>query len=264
MELQKDNPKDKGITPIQYDPDLFHNDQQFYLAYRKIEHIVSAIFLITGLIEKNDLLKASIQNHSLQCLAHFVTLIGKPDVGVADIQSVAAHVLHLNALLDIGFWSGQVSHMNVAILQREISATYQMLNDLSLKYKNTFYISSSFFKSDKELINDIKDRKGEAHQQKEIIASEVKIHKGQDKGHTIKDKPKGQKSLVISDLPKGQRREAILSLLRTHNNLTIKDFISVVPDCSEKTIQRELLVLVEEGIVRKEGERRWSTYSLAT
>jgi len=44
--------------------------------------------------------------------------------------------------------------------------------------------------------------------------------------------------------------------------LSVKDFTRVIKDCSEKTIQRELLDLVEKGIVKKEGERRWSRYSL--
>jgi DNA-binding HxlR family transcriptional regulator len=32
---------------------------------------------------------------------------------------------------------------------------------------------------------------------------------------------------------------------------------------SEKTIQRELGALIESGLVMKQGERRWSVYSLA-
>ena len=52
-------------------------------------------------------------------------------------------------------------------------------------------------------------------------------------------------------------------LLRQRNNLSVKDFVTVVSEYSEKTIQRELLALVQEGVVKKQGERRWSTYSLA-
>ena len=61
---------------------------------------------------------------------------------------------------------------------------------------------------------------------------------------------------------KTNRQEVILETLKTKSNLTIKDFAKVITDCSEKTIQRELLDLVEKGVIKKEGERRWSTYSL--
>jgi DeoR/GlpR family transcriptional regulator of sugar metabolism len=58
------------------------------------------------------------------------------------------------------------------------------------------------------------------------------------------------------------RQELIINTLKGQNNLTIKDFTKVIKDCSEKTIQRELLDLVEKGLIKKEGERRWSRYSI--
>jgi len=45
--------------------------------------------------------------------------------------------------------------------------------------------------------------------------------------------------------------------------LTIKDFTKNIKDCSEKTIQRELLAMVAKGVLKKEGERRWSKYFLS-
>ena len=61
---------------------------------------------------------------------------------------------------------------------------------------------------------------------------------------------------------KNSRQGSIISVLKTQSNLTIKDFVKVIKDCSEKTIQRDLIELVDKGIVKKEGERRWSRYSL--
>jgi predicted HTH transcriptional regulator len=62
---------------------------------------------------------------------------------------------------------------------------------------------------------------------------------------------------------KGHRREAILAVIRKKGEVTIKDVSLTMQEVSEKTIQRELLSLIEEGILKKEGERRWSRYSLA-
>ncbi len=36
----------------------------------------------------------------------------------------------------------------------------------------------------------------------------------------------------------------------------------MIDDCGEKTIQRELVSMMKEGSIKKEGERRWSQYSL--
>lgn len=61
---------------------------------------------------------------------------------------------------------------------------------------------------------------------------------------------------------KGQsdRSAVILELVRKKKSLSIKDIAAVITDCSEKTIQRELALLIEQGLVRKVGERRWSVY----
>ena len=61
---------------------------------------------------------------------------------------------------------------------------------------------------------------------------------------------------------KSERQELIITALKGQSNLTIKDFSRIIKDCSEKTIQRELLAMVDNGLIKKEGERRWSRYSL--
>ncbi len=62
---------------------------------------------------------------------------------------------------------------------------------------------------------------------------------------------------------KNDRQELIISTIGQKGELSIKDLEGVIKGCSEKTIQRELLSLVEQGILVKSGERRWSRYALA-
>ena len=59
------------------------------------------------------------------------------------------------------------------------------------------------------------------------------------------------------------RHDLIINALKGQSNLTVKDFSKVIKDCSQKTIQRDLLELVSKGVVKKEGQRRWSRYSLS-
>ncbi|MEL6804850.1 MAG: hypothetical protein AAFO91_13830 [Bacteroidota bacterium] len=58
------------------------------------------------------------------------------------------------------------------------------------------------------------------------------------------------------------RRERIKTILEATGEATIKDISEVITDCSEKTIQRELNAMIEDNIVKRHGERRWSKYSL--
>jgi hypothetical protein len=66
--------------------------------------------------------------------------------------------------------------------------------------------------------------------------------------------------LVYSDL--NDRATRIKTVLDATPNATIKDLSDVITDVSSKTIQRELNSLIEKGEVKRDGERRWSTYSL--
>lgn len=85
-------------------------------------------------------------------------------------------------------------------------------------------------------------------------------------------RPESEARLVSKETPakevsykgqtKGQsdRMSLILELVRKKKSLSIKEISSVIKDCSEKTIQRELNILIERGLIRREGERRWSVY----
>lgn len=58
------------------------------------------------------------------------------------------------------------------------------------------------------------------------------------------------------------RAERIKTVLEAKPQATIKDISEIITDVSEKTIQRELNSLIEKGQVIREGERRWSRYSV--
>ncbi len=84
------------------------------------------------------------------------------------------------------------------------------------------------------------------------------VHTSSRRGETtVKDISDSQDSHVKD------RRAAILSVIQNKKKVSIKDISTLIRTVSEKTIQRELTALITEGIVRKEGERRWSTYSLS-
>ena len=65
-------------------------------------------------------------------------------------------------------------------------------------------------------------------------------------------------TLVVRD----DRRKIILALIKQKPEIAVKDITKSISGVSEKTIQRELLAMVAEGILEKHGERRWSTYGI--
>jgi len=59
------------------------------------------------------------------------------------------------------------------------------------------------------------------------------------------------------------REEKIVTILTSMGESSIGTIAEQLPSVSEKTVQRDLITLVEKGIVNKVGERRWSRYRLA-
>ena len=76
----------------------------------------------------------------------------------------------------------------------------------------------------------------------------------------ISQEPIKDNSSKGQDKGQSERMSLILKLVREKKSLSIKEIAAVIKDCSEKTIQRELNILIERGLVRREGERRWSVY----
>jgi hypothetical protein len=279
-EEQKDNTQGQNpmaTSAASYDPVLFHNDEQLYFMYKKTEAISGAIFLITNLIADTEILKNKLRQESLSCLSLMVDIIASTKIDSAELQRVSSKINHLHSLIDITFWSGLISQMNSSLLQKEITAVYKALNNYIAKTKNEFILDQQFFTFPVEKLNQTEDLDQRQNKNKPVAQTtqNSKSHIGQDKGRSIKV------SNVFDNVPKASvqnyphmlteprpriesnRREAILKLLSEKSNLGVKDFTQVIPDFSEKTIQRELVSLVQEGIIKKEGERRWSTYSMA-
>ncbi|OGG61269.1 hypothetical protein A3C87_01585 [Candidatus Kaiserbacteria bacterium RIFCSPHIGHO2_02_FULL_49_34] len=67
---------------------------------------------------------------------------------------------------------------------------------------------------------------------------------------------------AVSDT--SSRSALIKDVLMKSPASSIKDISRAFPDVSEKTVQREVNTLIARGAVRKEGEKRWSRYSLVS
>ncbi len=77
------------------------------------------------------------------------------------------------------------------------------------------------------------------------------------------ERPVGAPTVAVGLSQNTGRRERIIAVIRDKGEATIKDVSEHITDCSEKTIQRELIDLIKDGLVVRNGERRWSKYSLS-
>jgi len=82
-------------------------------------------------------------------------------------------------------------------------------------------------------------------------------------GHAPSRVPKRTANTTAQPSVSPDRRTRIQTILEAKGEATIKDISEIITDCSEKTVQRELNAMIEDNIVKRQGERRWSKYSIA-
>lgn len=217
---------------------------------KKTEKIVSALYLVTSIIKDDDSIKWKIREESMSFIS--TAMLFNTTVPLEKdhaLESFSASSQALISLLNISSVSGLVSKMNSSLIIHEIELLLEFLrsNVPSEVHSAGYILSDSFFATD--IAQPALEAQNRGHD------------KGQKNETTSLNMTKN-KTLMIKD-KKSNRQENILNLLRKDSNLTIKDFTKVIKDCSEKTIQRELILLVEKGLIKRVGERRWSTYSLS-
>ncbi len=226
---------------------LFNNGDYLVFSFKKTEKIVSAIYLVTSLIKDSEPLKWELRELSTSLMSLITTLNSSEPVDKNVVfQNYFSTTIQIIEFLRIANKSRYISDMNYSILSKEIEFLLDFLKEQSKAASHTagYILSDTFFET--EHISNIQKVISKNITNINNINS-IKVEK--DTIKLIKDK-------------KNSRRDNILDLLKRSSDLTIKDFAKVIVDCSEKTIQRELLDLVDKGIVKRKGERRWSTYSL--
>jgi DNA-binding transcriptional ArsR family regulator len=102
-----------------------------------------------------------------------------------------------------------------------------------------------------------------AHHNSASMSSPVSYNNTSVSDTLSERKPRAPETPQKKQSPKKNRRAQILAILQEKDTVTVKDIAQEITDCSEKTLQRELVALTQQGVLKKYGERRWSRYTLA-
>ncbi len=288
MDYKKDtnisfNPQDsKNIIVFK----LFEKDNYFLFVYKKSERLVSAFYLMSNLLSDNEPIKWQFRNIGLSIISQTLSLTSNPLSKSDVILGLTTDLVKLLSLLDIAYVAGLVSEMNFAVLKSELEHLLETLNakglSQSLRAGKKILFDKDFFAVPAEqLVSGPSSAKGfsqhhpsfpgrgfgkpeAAHSWSEAREFPRRTYKGQYKGHKYLKDTTSSLSDGASDVHTNatHRQTLIIGLLKSKSNLTIKDFSLIIKGCSDKTIQRELLKLVQLGVLKKEGERRWTRYSI--
>lgn len=227
---------------------IFEKDIRRVYIYKKAERLAKAIHLIEPAFSES----VSLRNR-----------VGTIAIGLVDAAmlpsgaaraALSRELLMLSSVLSIASTSGFLSPMNADLIAREAHNLLQEIaayEEPRLSFDEAPTLStiakSVFSREASHQTNPTPARRlVSAAPAENTSVTSVKRH--------IKDIEAG---------PIKDRREAVLSVIKNKGKASIKDISTLIRGVSEKTIQRELLSLIAAGVVLKQGERRWSTYSLA-
>jgi hypothetical protein len=212
---------------------VFGKDIRRVYIYKKAERLARALNLVSPAFGHSGAMKRRAEEMAFAIVDSAVL----PPLEAR--EALSRNLLGLSSLLSIARTTGLLSPMNAEVIGKE---AHLLLEEVA-SYEEP-RVALAHIPSLAEIAREAPKRTARIPEQK--VQRQKPI--GQDKGH-IKDTS-----------GKSDRRETIIRVLREKGPSYIKDISTVLREVSEKTIQRELGALVAEGVISREGERRWTRY----
>ncbi len=259
MEPEKNtslNLHNKGLDIISF----FDKDADFVFVFKKTEKLTTALYMITNLFSDSEPMKWTLREKVNSLLSHTIRY---KDTFASDridfVLETKTRALEIVSFLEVSSRAGLISGMNFSILKQEFLNLISVIDTSRVDVENSrTMFGKNFF--------DVPVARTESrvdHTTTSVSVSRVDVtpYTSSETTNQLKDKVSIQGEVVFK---KNNRQSIILQLLKRKKELTIKDIAETIKDCSEKTIQRELIALISIGVLKKTGERRWSKYSLVS
>lgn len=232
---------------------VFEKDIRRIYIYRKSERLAKALHLIIPAFSS----AVSMRNR-LDSIA-----IGLIDGAILPPalarEALSRELLALSSLLSVARTGGLLSEMNADVIIQEARTLLQEIAS---------YEEPRLFLEETPTLAELAKRAPSARDMRESGpgTSSVATRENQRSPRTPAGGPASHKGhlsdTTVSSAQHTERQASILSILETKGPSDIKDISTLFRNVSEKTIQRDLQALVSAGKVAREGERRWTRYSL--
>jgi len=278
----------------------FHiKDTTLSFSYTKSKKLVTALFMVTDIMDKNESIRNKLRNIGLEIISDIYSFSSRTSfLSIGLLNKVSETLI----LLDISSDIGLMSKMNADVLKKEFYLLKTSIED-SLENKNPYSeeVLADLFKEEVNQNSHLKDMKENSPKLFEVrqefspldqLSHIERLKKsightptniGLQKGSTllnalkeieVKNKNKSQPNNKTipkiydknkENTAKTARRQEIVNIIKDNpNGLTITEVKSLskgqFTSMSEKTLQRELVSLVKDDILYKTGEKRWSRY----
>jgi hypothetical protein len=224
---------------------LLNNDNYYRHIFKKTEKIISVVFYILNNVDIDKRSETLVSN--IASKAHFAhenalrTLEVKLASSKEVLEQFAQSLVGLDSTLRVASATGFITSEVLSVIVNEIDTVMRGLKT---------YININTANTDDLLFT---------QSYPSVYSSEVApVPQKRERRPVAPSSSEGDKG----GAGQSDRRERIKTILEAKKEATIKDISEIITDVSEKTIQRELNAMIEENLVKRQGERRWSRYSI--
>jgi len=222
-------------------------------SYKKTNKLISALYLVTDILSKEEPIRLKLRSLGAELLSdtYFISTLYRTGVlpKTSILVGLESKLAEIISFLEIASSVDLISPMNGGILKRE----FLLLRDSLKEYTDP---KTTWLKEFLAERNEEPKREIEAKRQ----ISETSVQKNSPAKRTEKKDIKDN----FEDLKRQRRGEIIKIIKGNREGSTITDIrsqaVGVLASCGEKTLQRELISMVADGVLKKEGEKRWSRY----
>ncbi|MCD8527862.1 MAG: helix-turn-helix domain-containing protein [Candidatus Pacebacteria bacterium] len=248
--------------------------------------------MITDLMDTSDPLQGHIRQSAMSFMNHiFAALSGNAHEQRTALVHTLFALEHTRSLLAIAQRMNLISEMNYHIIHRELYLL-QVNLDRELDTPSHESEHTPIHRHERSSVQEFFEKEFStlpeftAHREREFIPTSAQVQQQVKDTNPAPSTPKMSAPVRPTHAPKAtpapatprsikdiaptakpqrgenaKRRDIIISIIKEKNNVTMKDIATRITNCTEKTLQRDLMSLIEEGIIEKKGKRRWSSYS---
>jgi hypothetical protein len=281
--------EDKNIKDSQNQTSLSVKDTGFPISPNRINKLITALYMVTDIIDTGEPLRAKLRTLGAEIISD-VQMAQRIPTGHT-VSLMLEKVQEIISFLNIASAINLISQMNSNILNKEFLRLEESIKEYS-QSKLVWLEDFSMNSGDDDAVDDAtalsprvnfpkNSRKQFSighHKYLKPTPSRTRI--GVQKGGTLMKALSDKTSFLSSNVSsvnfdfnilKKQRREDIIRIIKTSEvGMTITDIkvtakgltvkAETIISCSEKTLQRELMSMVKDGVLNKIGEKRWSKY----
>lgn len=250
-------------------------DNSTPISYTKTNKLITALYMVTDIMDKDEPLRNKLRTLGTEIIS---------DINSSPLQ-VCSKISEIMSFLDIASAVNIISQMNCNILRKEFLELDQSVKDsgnktaiIDRKINLSKFFTEEADNSHIPLPKDNYSRNGHPLHRIGVQKGSTLLKALSEKTLSLSDKNNGHLrtghptlSMGGFDALKKQRREDILNIIKIiGGNATIKDIkdkakslpagMGSLSSCGEKTLQRELISMVKDDVLKKTGEKRWSRY----